>query len=165
MARPLASSRISRVMHPVRSSQLPVARAVGITVLWVPVRAFTSQAKPTHQRQRMQRSAAVVRYGVSQHRDIERMQSQALGGGMQDLVLPIRRERRHGQRLAARRFEEDRSSRLPRRPTPTRLFRSRAPGRRRRWASLRACCPATRAVGGAHAKVFFEDNATPSRRN
>ncbi len=41
-------------MHSVRSSQLPVARAVGITVLWVPVRAFSSHANPTHQRQRMQ---------------------------------------------------------------------------------------------------------------
>ena len=33
---------------------LPVARARGITVLWVPFLAFVSQAKPTHQRTRMQ---------------------------------------------------------------------------------------------------------------
>ena len=41
-------------MQSVRSSQLPVASAVGMTVLCVPHLAFTSQAKPTHQRQRMQ---------------------------------------------------------------------------------------------------------------
>src|SRR5450759_3421713 len=37
-------------MHPVRSSQFPVASAIGIAVFCVPHLAFTSQAKPTHQR-------------------------------------------------------------------------------------------------------------------
>ena len=40
-------------MHPVRSSQLPVASAFGITVFCVPFLALTSQTNPTHQRQRM----------------------------------------------------------------------------------------------------------------
>ena len=53
MARPGSSSRISLAMQSVRSSQLPVASAVGITVFCVPFLALTSQAKPTHQRQRM----------------------------------------------------------------------------------------------------------------
>ena len=54
MARPRSSTRISLTMHSVRSSQLPVASAAGITVFCVPFFASTSQAKPTHQRQRMQ---------------------------------------------------------------------------------------------------------------
>ena len=40
-------------MHSVRSSQFPVASAVGITVFCEPFFASTSQAKPTHHRQRM----------------------------------------------------------------------------------------------------------------
>ena len=45
-----ASVITSRAMHPVRSSQFPVARAAGIAVFCVPHLAFTSQANPTHQR-------------------------------------------------------------------------------------------------------------------
>ena len=50
---PRSSSTISRAIASVRSSQLPVARAMGITVFCVPFLAFTSQANPTHQRHRM----------------------------------------------------------------------------------------------------------------
>ncbi len=45
---------ISLTTQLVRNSQFFVASALGITVLWVPHLASTSQANPTHQRQRMQ---------------------------------------------------------------------------------------------------------------
>ena len=54
VARPRSSVRISFTMHSVRSSQLPVLRAMGITVFCEPFLASTSQANPQHQRQRMQ---------------------------------------------------------------------------------------------------------------
>ena len=49
--------------------------------------------------------AASVGHAVAQHRDVERMQAQAQGRGLQDGLLARRRKRRHGQRLAPRRFE------------------------------------------------------------
>ena len=49
--------------------------------------------------------ASVVRNGVPQHRDVERMPPQPLGGGFQNLRLLRIRQRRHGQGAAARRFE------------------------------------------------------------
>ena len=51
---PRPSTRISLTVQPMRSSQLPVFNAIGITVFCVPHFASTSQANPTHQRQRMQ---------------------------------------------------------------------------------------------------------------
>ena len=54
MARPRSSTSTSLTLHSVRSQALPVARARGITVLWVPFLASVSQPKPTHQRMRMQ---------------------------------------------------------------------------------------------------------------
>ncbi len=49
-------------MHSVRSSSRPVFSATGITVFCVPFFASTSQAKPTHQRQRMH--AGLPLYGT-----------------------------------------------------------------------------------------------------
>jgi len=52
--RPRSSAIICLAMHSERNSQLPVSIARGITVFCVPHLAWTSQAKPTHQRHRMQ---------------------------------------------------------------------------------------------------------------
>ena len=92
-------------MHSVRSSQLPVARAVGITVLWVPVRAFTSQAKPTHQRHRMHARRPLYGTVLRSIGMSNGCRPRRLAAGQENLVFAVRRQRRHRQRLAARALE------------------------------------------------------------
>ena len=70
-------------MHSVRRSQLPVASAVGMTVLCVPVRALNFTGEAYAPAAAHTGPAAVVRHGVAQHRNIKRMQAQPFGGGLQ----------------------------------------------------------------------------------
>ena len=48
------------------------------------------------------RAAAVVGHAVAQHRQVEGMQTEAFGGGLENAEFAIRRERRHGEIAAAR---------------------------------------------------------------
>ena len=51
------------------------------------------------------RRPSVIGHRVAQHGNIERVQAEALRGRLEDAVFAIQRQRRHGQRLAARPLE------------------------------------------------------------
>jgi len=98
--------------------------------------------------------APVVGHRVAQHGNVEGMQAQALGGGFQYLVFAPGRERRHGQRLFARGAENipgvvPGDANFPLRFLVERLEIRVADGPVLERAAR------DRAVGGAHAEVFF----------